>query len=117
MKMNRLKNHLDRSSIKIGIGMILLFILMNFELQAISFIQDDERITPVIQLEFSVEDSLKYITAQVNEYNLDSIGKSIGELDIYFYVQRTFSQLPIGDYFNTTDENGEVRIEFPYDLL
>jgi hypothetical protein len=24
--------------------------------------------------------------------------------------------LPIGDYFNTTDENGEVRIEFPYDL-
>jgi hypothetical protein len=71
---------------------------------------------PVIQLEFSVEDSIKYITAQVNEYNLDSIGKPIGELDLYFYVQRTFSQLPIGDYFNTTDENGEVRIEFPHDL-
>jgi hypothetical protein len=116
MKMNWLKNHLDGSSIKICIGMILLFILGNFELQAIAFIQDDEQITPVIQLEFSVEDSIKYITAQVNEYNLDSIGNPIGELDIYFYVQRTFSLLPIGDYFNTTDENGEVRIEFPHDL-
>ena len=116
MKMNWLINHLDGSSIKTGIGMILLFILVNFELQAIVSIQDDERITPVIQLRFSVEDSIKYITAQVNEYNLDSIGKPIVELDLYFYVQRTFSQLPIGDYFNTTDENGEVRIEFPHDL-
>jgi hypothetical protein len=87
-----------------------------FELQASAFRQDDERITPVIQLRFSEEDSIKYITAQVNEYSSDSLGKPIAELDLYFFVQRTFSQLPIGDYFNTTNENGEVRIEFPYDL-
>ncbi|MCK4853646.1 MAG: hypothetical protein KAT31_05280 [Bacteroidales bacterium] len=96
--------------------MILLFFLLNFELQAIAFRQDDERITPLIQLRFSEEDSVKYITAQVNEYANDTVGDPISELDLYFFVQRTFSQLPIGDYFNTTDENGEVRIEFPYDL-
>ncbi|MCK5267563.1 MAG: hypothetical protein KAR07_05310 [Spirochaetes bacterium] len=89
---------------------------MSFELKAIAFTQDSERITPVIQLRFSEEDSKKYITAQVNEYSSDSTGKPIAELDLYFFVQRTFSQLPIGEYFNTTDENGEVRIEFPYDL-
>jgi hypothetical protein len=62
MKMNWLKNYWDGSSIKIAIGMILLFILANFELQATAFKQDGERITPVIQLGFSEEDSIKYIT-------------------------------------------------------
>ena len=89
---------------------------MNFQLHAIAIRQDEERITPLIQLRFSEGDSVKYITAQVNEYTNDTIGDPIPELDLYFFVQRTFSQLPIGDYFNTTDENGEVRIEFPYDL-
>ena len=116
MKINWAKNHLNGSFIKICIKLILLLFLVYFELQAYAFRQDDERITPVIQLRFSVEDSIKYITAQVNEYSSDNSGKPIAELDLYFFVQRTFSQLPIGDYFNTTNENGEVRIEFPYDL-
>ena len=107
---------LNGSFIKLCIKMILSFFLVFFELQANASTQDDERITPVIQLRFSVEDSIKYITAQVNEYNSNSSGKPIAELDLYLFVQRTFSQLPIGDYFNTTNENGEVRIEFPNDL-
>ena len=114
--MNWAKNHLNGSFIKICIKLILSLFLVYFELQASAFRQDDKRITPVIQLRFSEEDSIKYITAQVNEYSSDSLGKPIAELDLYFFVQRTFSQLPIGDYFNTTNENGEVRIEFPYDL-
>lgn len=76
----------------------------------------DEVKTAQIQLHFSEESSKKYITAKVNELINDSIGKAIGELDLYFYVQRTFSLLPIGDYFNTTDENGEVTVEFPSDM-
>jgi hypothetical protein len=116
MKMNWGKYRLNGSFIKLCIKLILSFFLVFFELQASAFTQDDERITPVIQLRFSVEDSIKYITAQVNEYNIDSSGKPIAELDLYLFVQRTFSQLPIGDYFNTTNENGEVRIEFPNDL-
>ena len=114
--MNWKKNLSIGSNININIKTILLFFLVNFELQATAIRQDDERITPLIQLRFSEEDSVKYITAQVNEYANDTIGDPISELDLYFFVQRTFSQLPIGDYFNTTNENGEVRIEFPYDL-
>ena len=37
-------------------------------------------------------------------------------LDLYFYVKRTFSNLPFGGVFNTTDENGKVTVEFPKDL-
>ena len=114
--MNWGKNLFNGSYINIYTKLILLLLLVNFELQAIAFKQDDERITPLIQLRFSEEDSVKYITAQVNDYANDTIGDPIPELDLYFFVQRTFSRLPIGDYFNTTDENGEVRIEFPYDL-
>ena len=113
---NWMNNRLHGSYIKICFKMIFLLLIMSFELKAIAFTQDSERITPVIQLRFSEEDSKKYITAQVNEYSSDSTGKPIAELDLYFFVQRTFSKLPIGEYFNTTDENGEVRIEFPYDL-
>jgi hypothetical protein len=114
--MNWGKKLFNGSYIDIFTKLILLLFLVNFELQAIAFRQYDERITPFIQLRFSEEDSVKYITAQVNEFANDTIGDPISELDVYFFVQRTFSQLPIGDYFNTTDENGEVRIEFPYDL-
>ena len=70
----------------------------------------------VIQLRFSVEDTVKYVTAQVNESLDDSLGAPIPDIDLYLYVQRTFSRLPIGDYFNTTDETGQVTVEFPNDL-
>ena len=65
-----------------------------------------------ISLSFSEEDDTKTITATAT----DNEGLPIEELDLYFYVTRTFSLLPIGDIFNTTDENGEVEIEFPMDL-
>lgn len=78
--------------------------------------EDELMKTAIIQLEFKDQDSLKFVTARVNEFVSDSIGMSIGEVDLYFYVERTFSLLPIGDRFNMTDENGEVTIEFPNDL-
>ena len=110
------KYRLTGSCFKIYIIIFLMLSLVNSAVQASAARQDDERITPVIQLRFSVEDSIKYITARVNEYIDDTMGNPIPELDLYIFAQRTFSRLPIGDYFNTTDENGEVRIEFPYDL-
>jgi hypothetical protein len=76
----------------------------------------EEEYKAIIQLKFSEEDSQKYITAQLNDFNNDSIGAPLEEIDLFFYVERTFSLLPIGDVFNTTDENGEVRVEFPSDL-
>jgi hypothetical protein len=110
------KYSLTGSSFPVCKGIFLLFFLVNLANQAGAFFQEDEQITPVIQLRFSVEDSVKYVTAQVNEKLHDSIGAPIPEVDLYLYVQRTFSRLPIGDYFNTTDETGQVTVEFPNDL-
>ena len=65
-----------------------------------------------VSLSFSENNAVKTITALVK----DQEGLPIEELDLFFYVQRTFSLLPIGDAFNTTDENGVVVVEFPTDL-
>lgn len=69
-----------------------------------------------IEMSFFDTDSLKQIKAVVSEQ--DSLGQAtpIEGLDLYFYVQRSFSLLPIGSVFNTTDESGKVEIDFPMDL-
>lgn len=66
----------------------------------------------VVSLSFSEENDIKTIIATV----IDQTGLPIEGLELYFYVQRTFSLLPIGDGFNETDESGVVEIEFPNDL-
>lgn len=69
-----------------------------------------------IDLKFWEEKGKKYVTAKASDFDHDSIGTPIEEIDLYLYVQRTFSLLPIGDRFTETDENGERTIEFPDDL-
>ena len=103
----------DLSFCKIIRSFLVIFILSARPL--ISFAQEDAK-SAIIQLEFTEDGSNKYITAKLNDYTNDSIGQPLEEYDLYFYVERTFSLLPIGDVFNTTDENGEVTIEFPTDL-
>ena len=65
-----------------------------------------------LSLSFSDETGTKIITATVT----DHAGLPVEEVELFFYVQRTFSLLPIGDGFNETDENGVVEVEFPNDL-
>jgi hypothetical protein len=65
-----------------------------------------------VSLSFSDKNDVKTIMAMA----VDQSGLPIEELDLYFFVTRTFSLLPIGDFFNTTDENGVVEVEFPNDL-
>ena len=65
-----------------------------------------------VSLSFSEEEGVKKITALAVEEE----GTPIEDLELSFYVQRTFSLLPIGGFFNTTDENGEVTVDFPDDL-
>lgn len=65
-----------------------------------------------ISLSFSEENDIKMINAIAT----DQAGIPIEDLELYFYVKRTFSLLPIGDAFNATDENGIIEIEFPNDL-
>jgi hypothetical protein len=70
----------------------------------------------IIDLNCLEENGKKLIIATAREFVNDTIGKPIPELDLYFYVDRSFSPLPIGDVFTTTDEQGEATVEFPSDL-
>lgn len=72
----------------------------------------DEMEDATVSLSFSDETATKTITAIVS----DKSGLPIEEVELFFFVQRTFSLLPLGDEFNETDENGELEIEFPNDL-
>lgn len=65
-----------------------------------------------ITVTFSEEDGVKTLIATAT----DKEGLPIEDLELYFYVKRTFSLLPIGDPFNSTDENGIIEIEFANDL-
>ena len=108
-----MKYFVDHLFFKIIRSSLFIFILT---VRPITSFSQEENKKAIIQLKFSEEDSKKYMTAKLNEFSNDSIGKPIEEVDLFFYVERTFSLLPIGDVFNTTDENGEVTIEFPDDL-
>ena len=65
-----------------------------------------------IALSFVDDSGSHKIIATATNTNNDPIE----ELDLYFYVKRTFSNLPFGNVFNTTDENGMVTVDFPKDL-
>ncbi|UCD62140.1 MAG: hypothetical protein JSV59_06130 [Flavobacteriaceae bacterium] len=88
--------------------MAITFILLAI---TISYGQDDLQ-DAIVTLSFIDNNEAKIIQAKAT----DQDGSPIEDLELYFYVQRTFSLLPIGDFFNTTDENGIVEIPFPEDL-
>lgn len=69
-----------------------------------------------LELSFIEEDSIKYIKAFVNEIDTNGSAIPVEDIEVHFYVQRMFSLLPIGGDYTYTDENGEVKIEFPNDL-
>jgi len=68
-----------------------------------------------IKLSFDTEDSVKMVTATVTK--TDAEGKTIPapEVELTFYAKKSFGLLPIGDA-QTTDENGEAKVEFPRSL-
>ena len=59
------------------------------------------------------EDSTSHV--RVRCYTPDSAGNSVAVkgIDVKVYVERLFGELPVAVDFNTTAENGEVKIEFP----
>lgn len=65
-----------------------------------------------IAITFSEEDDVKTLITTAT----DQEGLPIEDLELYFYVKRTFSLLPIGDPFNSTDENGTIKMKFSNDL-
>lgn len=75
-------------------------------------LSQEEMQDATITLNFSEETDSKTIIATV----LDAEGIPAEDVELYFFAQRTFSLLPIGDDFNVTDENGVIEVEFPNDL-
>ena len=99
-------NSLQRKILKI-LMITILICISNLVIYGQEEMQD-----AIVSVSFSEDNDAKTIKAIAT----DQAGLPIEELDLYFYVKRTFSLLTIGDVFNTTDENGEVIIEFPVDL-
>jgi len=102
-----------KSIISPGIDKFAIYLVL-FILQFSTLLAQDKKAH--VDLDFWEEKGKKYITAKASDFEHDSIGAPIEEIELYMYVQRTFSLLPIGDRFNETDENGELKIEFPIDL-
>ncbi len=102
-----------KSIISPGIYKFAIYLVL-FILQFSTVLAQDKKAH--IELDFWEEDGKKYVTAKASDFTQDSIGAPIEEIDLYLYVQRTFSLLPIGDRFTETDENGKRTIEFPSDL-
>jgi len=103
-----MRNHNCLSGQVFKILMIIGFICIS---NAVIYGQEEMQ-DAIVTVSFSEGEGSKIITATA----LDQEGLPIEYLDLYFYVKRTFSLLPIGDMFNSTDENGVVEVEFPTDL-
>ncbi|MCZ4695420.1 hypothetical protein DWB61_10995 [Ancylomarina euxinus] len=71
--------------------------------------------TAEIQCRFIDDESDKRIAIQIFQRNGSDLNP-VEELDVLLYVERLFTNLPLGDRFNTTDEKGLVEIKFPSDL-
>lgn len=102
-----------KSIISPGIGKFAIYLVL-FILQFSAVFAQDKK--AFIELDFREEMGKKYVIATASNFDHDSIGAPIEEIDLYIFVERTFSLLPIGDRFTETDENGERKIEFPSDL-
>lgn len=102
-----------KSIISPGLDKFAIYLVL-FILQFSAVLAQDKKAH--IEIDFLEEKGNKYIIAKASELDHDSIGSPIEEIELYTFVERTFSLLPIGDRFNETDENGELIIEFPSDL-
>jgi hypothetical protein len=65
-----------------------------------------------VTISFEEDEESKTVIAKA----VDGEGVPIVDLEMYFFVERTLSLLPIGDDFYYTDEDGIIEVEFPMDL-
>jgi len=89
--------------------LILVFFLLS------SFTASSQKKSAEIHFRFIDDESDKRVAIQVFQHDGTEL-KTVEELDVLLYVERLFTNLPIGDLFNTTDEKGLVEIRFPSDL-
>lgn len=89
--------------------LILMFFLLS------SFAAFSQKKSAEIQYRFIDDESDKRVAIQIFQRNGSDLNP-VEELDVLLYVERLFTNLPVGDRFNTTDEKGLVEIQFPLDL-
>jgi len=89
--------------------LFLVFFLLS------SFASFSQKESAEIHYRFIDEESNRRVAIQVFQQDGSEL-KPVEELDVLLYVERLFTNLPIGDVFNTTDEKGLVEIHFPSDL-
>ncbi|HEY5687372.1 MAG TPA: hypothetical protein VIS27_03615 [Yeosuana sp.] len=102
----RINNYLNRFVSKL----LILLSLIAFN-SSIVYGQDSME-DAILTVSFSEDNNAKIITTKA----ADQSGMPIEDLELYYFVKRTFSLLPIGDPFNSTDENGIIEVTFPNDL-
>jgi hypothetical protein len=102
-KIKYFKKHLNLVNVSIILA-VLNFLISPGKL----FAEDEKKAT--IKLSFSQHDSVKTCKATVTSENTP-----VKEIEVHFYVQRSYSLLPIGKAI-ATDENGEASADFPTDI-
>ena len=96
----RINNYINRFILK-------LLILLSLIVFNSAFVYgQDEMEDAIISISFSEDNDTKMIITKA----VDQSGMPIEDLELYYYVKRTFSLLPIGDPFNSTDENGIIEV-------
>ncbi len=106
----KMRNH---NYLNIDVLKLLILISLVAFNSSILYGQDEEVMEDaILSISFSEDNDTKIITTKA----VDQSGMPIEDLELYYFVKRTFSLLPIGDSFNSTDENGIIKVEFPIDL-
>lgn len=79
---------------------------------------EEELSIQVAKLEIEVyeKDSIRYIKAHLQSKS-DTGYAPIAEVSLSFGIKCTFSNLPFGGEYTTTDEDGYVIVEFPTDVV
>ena len=104
--MNSIKYFMRNSS---RVKLCLISALVSLQFSSTKLFAEDEK-KAVIKLSFSQHDSVRTCKATVTSENAP-----VKEIEVHFYVQRSYSLLPIGKAIET-DENGEASADFPTDL-
>lgn len=90
---------------------LLVLVLTLFLILPVRNLFGQEGIKANLKLECTGKDSNKMVKA-----TLTSSDTAVKEVDIHFYVRRSFSLLPLEGDNTTTDESGEASVIFPVDL-
>nr|MBK9650408.1 hypothetical protein [Bacteroidota bacterium] len=68
-----------------------------------------------LEMSFLKEDSINKVKAVITSSDTSGTSK-IKDVEVKFYAKKSFGLLPLGEEGATTDDNGEVTIDFPADL-